>query len=535
VTRYATWLLVAAVVLVALGLGALAALPYVVDTPRVQALIAQSASQALGRSVTFAAVSLSVFPRPAVRLRGLAVAEDPAFDTAPFLRLDDARLALRVRPLVTGRVEFGDLVLREPVVTLLRDRQGRWNVATLGPEPSPRAPAPSRPPAPPAAAPAVLATRIRVADGLVTYASLGAAAPSGYRLEGVDLTIEPARRPIAFEGAARLEPGRLGLTVREGTLALDPARGLLEAPLRAELTLESARLRDLAAAALGPAPVLDGRVRGTLAVGGSLGRPTATGDVAVDGLAVTHTVPECPGPKERTLTLDAVRLNAGWDDVTFTARPATATLAGGTVRGNVVATTAPARVEVTDLAVTGVPFERVLVDFLCQGYAVTGPLDLTGRLAFDPTDPHATLAGTGQLRVGSGRVVGPRALALVDSVLRTGGVLAGLLGADVPPPGTPLRFDSITATFRVAGGVVTTPDLVYASPELRVTLAGTYALPTSRMNFDVAVRHARGELRAQVTGTPAAPAIRPLPSSLLRELERGAGERGLEDLLRRFR
>ena len=56
-------------VLVVVGLVAIAlivAVPFVVDTPRVQTLIASSASQALGRPVKFASVSVVVFPRPAV-------------------------------------------------------------------------------------------------------------------------------------------------------------------------------------------------------------------------------------------------------------------------------------------------------------------------------------------------------------------------------------------------------------------------------------------------------------------------------------
>ena len=98
--------------------GAVLAVPYVVDTPRVQALISHSASQALGRPVKFASLSVSVFPLPAVMLKDLRVSEDPRFGTKPFLTIGTGSLRLRVWPLLSGRVEFSELVLQKLQVTL---------------------------------------------------------------------------------------------------------------------------------------------------------------------------------------------------------------------------------------------------------------------------------------------------------------------------------------------------------------------------------------------------------------------------------
>ena len=58
--RWAKSALGVVVLLVVLVLVAAAAVPYVVDTPRIQAYIASSAAQALGRPVKFASVSLRV-------------------------------------------------------------------------------------------------------------------------------------------------------------------------------------------------------------------------------------------------------------------------------------------------------------------------------------------------------------------------------------------------------------------------------------------------------------------------------------------
>ena len=70
-SRLARWGLVAIAAIVILAVAAVAALPRLVDTPRVQTLIASSASHALGRPVRFEAVSVSAFPLPSVDLDGL--------------------------------------------------------------------------------------------------------------------------------------------------------------------------------------------------------------------------------------------------------------------------------------------------------------------------------------------------------------------------------------------------------------------------------------------------------------------------------
>src|SRR5207245_44549 len=99
------------VVVAVLALVALVAVPFAVDTPRMQTLIASGASQALGRPVKFASISAAVFPWPAVELYALEIGEDPHFGTAPFVKLDTGRLTLRVRPLLRGRIAFGALTL----------------------------------------------------------------------------------------------------------------------------------------------------------------------------------------------------------------------------------------------------------------------------------------------------------------------------------------------------------------------------------------------------------------------------------------
>ena len=181
------WVFAVIAAVVILTAVAIVALPRLVDVPRVQALVATNASHALGRPVRFASLSVSVFPLPGVTLHQLEVAEDPQFGAKPFLTLDSGRLRLRLRPLLSGRVEFAELVLAKPVITVMRDTRGRLNVASLGATGESRTA--SRPgrggsgTATGGGAPLALPESVRISDGVLVYVAQAAGAPpASYRV-----------------------------------------------------------------------------------------------------------------------------------------------------------------------------------------------------------------------------------------------------------------------------------------------------------------------------------------------------------------
>jgi AsmA protein len=536
--RWVRWLLGVVVALVVLVVAAVVALPLLIDTPRIKAYIATAATQALGRPVKFSSVSVRVLPLPAVELHGFEVAEDPKFGTAPFLRLETGRVRLRLWPLLSGRVELGDIVLKKPVITVIQAPDGRLNIASLRATAEPRAPArPGRPGGSSVAGGAVAVARVLVDDGLVTYVARRQGDRSEYKLDGVNLTLTGDSTQVAFKGSSKLQPGNVSLTLSDGVITLPGTRPLTEASLGGKVGIDGKDVAPLVAAAAGPSPAIGGGVKGTLALGGTVGAPTATGEVTLSPLTVTQTNARCPEPKRRTLTIPTVKLNAGWQEQRFTARPLTATLGGGTVATRVtVALDRGVRVELADLGIKALPLENVLVDYLCQGYAVSGPLDLTGALAFEARDMPNTLSGPGRFRIGNGKVVGPQALALIGGVVRVGGAVSALVTSDLPPDvfESPLEFESITGTYTLADGVATTRDLLYTSRAMKVAVAGTYGLATGSVNLDLTIDHQRGQIQAKVTGTAASPAIRVSPASVIRNVDPEKAEKGIKDLLKRF-
>ncbi len=535
------WLIgIGAVVAVLLVVAAIA-LPRLVDTPRVQAMIAGSATQAIGRPVKFESLSVRLFPLPAVELHKLEVAEDPQFGTSPFLTLETGRVYLRLRPLFSGRVEFGNITLERPRIALIQHADGYLNVASLAPASESRTVSrPGRSVGGGAGgAAAAVVSQVKIVGGAVTYVALGkGTSPTPYRIESLDLTLTSQASQLNVKGTLRVNPGDLLVRLTDGVVALNGARAPLEAPLRGRVGIEGKDIEPLVAAA-GPTPAIAGPIKGDLTLGGTLGAPRASGTVELASLRVTKTAAGCPEPKRRTLSLGALKLaGASWDGARLQSRPTTTSLAGGTISTNLTATLdRGVHVQLGELTIKGLPAEKVLVDFLCEGYAVTGPLDLTGGLSASASDLWNTLDGAGRLKLGPGRVVGPQALALIDTLTHITGAVSSVLAADVPRglTSSPVDFESITGTYQITNGVVTTRDFLYTSRAIKVGVVGNYGLASGRMNLDLRVQHARGELRAHLAGSAASPTIKVDPSSVTTNVSREELETGVQDLLKRFR
>ena len=539
--RLRTWLLIAVGVVVVLFVVALIAVPRVVDTPRIQALIATTVSQSLGRPVKFSEVSVSILPLPSVVLKDLEVAEDPAFGQGPFLRLNEAVVRLRLWPLLSFRVELGDFILKRPMISLVQAPDGRWNFTTLGVHTEPRATGRTRSGGGgggTVGAAGVLGGRVKIENGVVTYETRARGATAHYSVEGLGLAVAGGPQgSLTFTGDARVKPGDVTVKIAEGSLTLNGARTLADASVRAKISLEGKEIRELIALAMGPEPAIDGGVKGTLTVGGTVGHAKATGDVELTNLVVTQTRPSCPEPQKRSLALGNVKVNAVWEAPRFMGRPVTGSVAGGSLTTNATVTLEQTiHVDLTELTLKGVAIEKVLVDFLCQGYAVTGPTDDTGSLGVRLDDLWHTLNAQGRLRIGPGRVVGSQALSVLGNLARVGGAVAAVLGSELPNLGSsPVEYDSITATYTITNGVVNTRDFLLSGRSLKISAAGTYALASGAVNLDVGVVTGRTELKGKVTGTTSSPSIRVAPPAALREVDPGKVEKGLQDLLKKFR
>lgn len=93
--------------------------------------IATSIGSALGRRVAIDDVHIHILPRPGFDLDGLVIYDDPVFSAEPMIRAQEVVAAIRLRSLLRGRLEIATLTATEPSINIVRNSQGRWNLASL--------------------------------------------------------------------------------------------------------------------------------------------------------------------------------------------------------------------------------------------------------------------------------------------------------------------------------------------------------------------------------------------------------------------
>ncbi|MBI4013535.1 MAG: AsmA family protein [Candidatus Rokubacteria bacterium] len=500
--------------LVLLAGALLLSLPFLVDLPRIQALLRAEASRLLDRPVRFERVSVGLWPLPAIRVRGLSVANGPGFGPDPLLTVEDARVRVRLLPLLQGRLSFGEVTLARPRVVLEQRRDGAWNL----PRPAAVRPAP--------AAPFVLISRVRLEGGRVEIRLQGEAedAAAAHLVDGIDVTLADLGwiQPIRFKLAARLPGGGLVLAV-EGQIGPLAAAGADLAALPARFTARFTAEESRPAAGSGFA--LTGRGEGEVHAEGLLGNMLGGGRLALTRLTVAHSPPGCGRSREpHRLVVESVELPVQIAGARVTVEPFALRVAGGSVRGGAVLSwrAGVPSVRLADLRVQGVAAEAVLVDFLCQPYAVTGRLDGAGDVAFSGTgsDLLRSARGSWQVQVGPGRLVGPAVLTLLAGAVRVGSVLSSVVNVDAATSllASPLEFQALSAAGSVGAGQLRVRQLDMQSRLLRLSGSGTYGLLDTRLDFDLDVQTGRSAFGVKLAGTAREPSYRPVSRGLFRGL-----------------
>jgi AsmA protein len=171
----------------------------------------------------------------------------------------------------------------------------------------------------------------------------------------------------------------------------------------------------------------------------------------------------------------------------------------------------PAVARLTQLAIRNLDLAAVLVERLCQPFAVTGRLDLDGDLTLGLDGAWRRAAGAGRFRIGPGKVVGADAVNLVRELAGVA-VLPASARSESSGGRSPLEFDSITASYTLRDGVARTDDLLYHARGVTVTAAGTYDLGNGRVGIDVTLTEGANRIAGFVSGAPGS--LRVVPTAV---------------------
>jgi hypothetical protein len=257
---------------------------------------------------------------------------------------------------------------------------------------------------------------------------------------------------------------------------------------------------------------------------GPLGNLTGGGRLRFARLVIAAQPAACAGRPARPLVLEAVELPLQLAGPRLAIEPFGLRLGGGTARGVAVLSLkggVPA-IRLADVRLQSVAAEPLLVDFLCQPYAVAGRLDATGEGSFAGTGPDLlrSARGTWQVQVGPGRLVGPAIVTLLAGAVRVGATISApaTLGGPLPAD-----FDSLSASGGVGEGQVQVRQLAVQNRRVQIAGSGTYGLLDTRLSFDFQVRAGKTNFGVKVTGTSSEPAYQVAAGGLIKGLTEALG------------
>jgi AsmA protein len=185
-------------IVVALVIGVILALPFLIDLNKYQDQYKPLIEGALNRKVQLQNIRLTIWPRIGARVAGFTVLDDPTFGSSPFISLTSLDVGVKLMPLLSGKVEVEDITLRNPIITVIKNKNGVLNVSTIGRTGVELPKTPSRAPLPSTEGPlkilALLAVdRVSIAGGKLTYRDLSAAKPIEYILQDMELLLQSVR------------------------------------------------------------------------------------------------------------------------------------------------------------------------------------------------------------------------------------------------------------------------------------------------------------------------------------------------------
>ncbi|MCE5273748.1 MAG: AsmA family protein, partial [Deltaproteobacteria bacterium] len=223
----------------------LAVLPFVVDLNRYRDPILSRIRTYVNRDVSFEGINLTILTGLGAEIRGLRIADDPAFAKGDFLALKSVQVKVALLPLLHKEVKIRKVVVVEPTVHVIKSSAGTFNYTTLL---VPRPEKPEREPKPGALA-SLLAANIEIRNGILSYRD-DKAKPGAkpFVLSDIDLESQDisAARPIPFSLSAAVMSDKGQNLSMAGTIGpLPPEGGLGQAPMEVHVLLDALPLASL--------------------------------------------------------------------------------------------------------------------------------------------------------------------------------------------------------------------------------------------------------------------------------------------------
>ena len=243
------WLIAGAILLILIIVG-------VVGLLNINGLIARNkdyligqAEAALGRKVSVDKVETTLFSGIGARLTNFTMADDPAYANGDFVRAKDLQVIVKFWPLLRKSVQVKQVILHDPVIQIVRNRDGNFNFSTIGKkakekkdegEKEERAPREEQS--------ALLISLVDISNGNIRY--LDRKNGTDMQAKQIDLKIEDFdfAKPfsVKLKAAIFADKQNFALTSRVGPLGQSPQAK--EVPVDGEIDIDPLNMTQLRAA-----------------------------------------------------------------------------------------------------------------------------------------------------------------------------------------------------------------------------------------------------------------------------------------------
>lgn len=222
-------------VIVAVLLLVILILPSLIDANRYKPEIQSKLGTALGRNVQIGNIKLSIFSGGVV-VDDVAISDDPAFSNSQFLAAKELTVGVHLIPLIFSKqLEVESITIKDPQVTLLRNKAGVWNYSSMGGGASKteaKAPSSSA-----SSANSLSVGKIEITNGKISVGNVGShAKPLVYQDVNLTVTDLSYTSQFPFKLSAK-DPGNGALKVEGKAGPIDQADASLT-PLNATIDVQ---------------------------------------------------------------------------------------------------------------------------------------------------------------------------------------------------------------------------------------------------------------------------------------------------------
>jgi len=126
------WLIASSILLVLIVVAFIALLNVNALIARNKGYLIEQAEGALGRKISVDQVQATIFSGIGARLTNFAMADDPTYASGDFARAKDLQIIVKFWPLLSKSVQVKQVILHDPVIQIVRNRDGNFNFSTIG-------------------------------------------------------------------------------------------------------------------------------------------------------------------------------------------------------------------------------------------------------------------------------------------------------------------------------------------------------------------------------------------------------------------